>query len=216
MTDQKAAPARPVTVPYIAAWSGEAVPSHPLMASVAVLGLAYVDEKPHDRAYGVLWHRRNNTPGAGRPLFGEVHSRRQLEAMRDLKCQVCGEPADEDRDGVLWLLEDERGRWPDWPNGLVTSHPPVCLPHAREAVTACPHLARGWVAVRVGESDPVAVRGRHYAVDNDHLLPLGLGNIRLDSPRIRWTIGGQLLRSLQQCSLVGARWPACEGQTNSG
>lgn len=203
---------RPATVPYIAAWSGESVPFSTLMYSIAVPGLAYVDEKPDDRAHGVLWKRCDDAPGRGRPRFGDVHPRRQLAVMRDLGCQVCGQSADENGDGVLWVLEDNRGDWAGWPSGLMTTHPPVCLRHAREAMTACPHLATGCVAVRVGASEPVAVHGRHFAVDGERIVARGRGVVELDSPRIRWTLGGQLLRSLRECTLVDLGRPTRGGR----
>ncbi|MYZ40125.1 MULTISPECIES: hypothetical protein [unclassified Streptomyces] len=45
-------------------------------------------------------------PGRGRPEYGSVHSLRQRLAMGGLLCQICGKPADRNRDRVLWLLAE--------------------------------------------------------------------------------------------------------------
>ncbi|MFD0034848.1 hypothetical protein ACFVJK_42885 [Streptomyces sp. NPDC127172] len=194
--------ARTSTVPFIAPWSSEATPAQYLVCSALHGVLAYTDEQPDDRAFGALWNRRGSSPGVGRPEFGNIHPRRQLAAMRDLGCQVCGQPADQDDRGVLWLLEDNRNDWPDWPNELMTTHPPICLPHAREAVTACPHLVDGYVVVRVGESEPVAVYGRHYAIERGRIVPNRREVVELDSARLQWTVAGQLIRDLRRCKIV--------------
>ena len=66
-------------VPYITRWSTERT------STVRVVqrrgGIAYPHERPGDRdKYGVLWSRVINQPGHGRPLFGQVHARRQRKA----------------------------------------------------------------------------------------------------------------------------------------
>ncbi|MFC9050071.1 hypothetical protein [Streptomyces anthocyanicus] len=194
------APALPV--PYIAAWSGEPTAQRRIVCRAD--GIAYADEQPSDRdQHGVLWNGRAYARGTGRPRFGEVHPARQRDAMAHLLCQVCGTPADRNDRGTLWLLEDNRGDWPDWPDRLMTTHPPVCLRCARLAADLCPHLHGGYVAVRVRESDPCAVLGRLWA-------PTALGTPRkLDrgvvaygEPAARWVTAGQLIRSLHGCTSV--------------
>lgn len=191
-----------VPVPYIAAWSGEQTAERRLVCRAD--GIAYADEQPDDRdQYGVLWNGRARARGVGRPRFGEVHPGRQREAMAHLLCQVCGAPADRDDRGTLWLLEDNRADWSGWPDGLMTAHPPVCLPCARQAAGLCPHLRGRYVAVRVRESDACAVLGRRWA-------PTALGAPqRLDqrvipygNPAARWVTAGQLIRSLHGCTVV--------------
>lgn len=49
--------------------------------------------------------------------------------------------ADRDRRGVLWeRAQSLRGHddWPDWPEGMATAEPPICLRCAHLARTACP------------------------------------------------------------------------------
>ena len=70
-------------------------------------GIAFADETAADRdSDGILWTRITSQPGCGRPQFAVIHSLRQRRAMRRLLCQVCGQPADRNPEGVLWLLPD--------------------------------------------------------------------------------------------------------------
>ena len=137
---------RPDTVPFIAAWSGEP----PITRTVVYgsrWGIAYADETPEDRdQHGVLWNARALRQGTGRAIYGDVHPGRQRVAMDHLLCQVCGRAADRDDRGLLWLLEDTHGDWARWPEGLMTTHPPLCLPCAGKSVQMCPHLIDSSVA----------------------------------------------------------------------
>lgn len=194
------APALPV--PFIAAWSGEQTLRRRITWRPD--GIAYADEEPADRdQHGVLWRGRAGARGVGRPRYGEVHPARQRDAMEHLLCQVCGSPADQDERGTLWLLQDTRTDWPGWPEDVMTTHPPVCMPCARQAVDLCPHLHGRYAVVRVRESDPCAVVGTVWQ-------PTALGAPqRLDDrivgyqdPAARWMTAGQLVRSLHGCTLV--------------
>ncbi|MER6626786.1 hypothetical protein ABT301_00810 [Streptomyces sp. NPDC000987] len=193
---------RPNVVPYITAWSAErtVLPElvmHPRRA------IGYADETIHDRdEHGVLWARMTLAYGKGKPMWRRVHFQRQRRAMRKLLCQVCGRPADRNEQGVLWLLGDDRRAWPNWPEGMAATHPPVCLPCAQIATQLCPYLQQGFVAVRVGDSEVAAVYGERYAprppfprVEEDAIT-------HLDDPRIRWVIAAQLVRELFDCTIV--------------
>jgi hypothetical protein len=87
---------------------------------------------------GVLWALTTSSPGLGEPLYSAVHSIRQRRAMRNLLCQVCGEPAsphtapDRDDEEVLWLIGADGERWHDWPEGCLTAQPPVHSSCARD------------------------------------------------------------------------------------
>ncbi|WP_330349687.1 hypothetical protein [Streptomyces sp. NBC_00582] len=198
------APPRPDVVPFIAAWSGE-----PRLRRNVVYaargGVAFADETPEDRdQFGVLWNSRAMAPGTGRPRYGEVHPDRQCEAMRYLLCQVCGRPADRDRRGVLWLLEDNRADWDGWPNDLLTVHPPICLPCAGKAVEMCPHLVDSNVAVRVHASEVCGVYGRVWA-PSAFGYPVRTANadvVAYGTAAARWVLAGQLVRSLHGCTIV--------------
>ncbi|WP_369386481.1 hypothetical protein AB5J72_01925 [Streptomyces sp. CG1] len=94
-------------VPFIASWSSEIVGNPHVVYRLG--GIGYADEVVSDRnAEGVLMLRRPDHRGVGEPRYGKVHPGRQFQAMADLLCQVCSEPADQNHRGTLWLLEDSR------------------------------------------------------------------------------------------------------------
>ncbi|MFB7594273.1 hypothetical protein [Streptomyces sp. NPDC056160] len=200
----KAAPARPDVVPFIAVWSGEQKHRRTVVYS-GHGGIAYADEAPEDRdQHGVLWDARAEGRGTGRPQYGNVHPTRQRVAMQYLLCQVCGKPADRDDRGVLWLIENNRGDWKGWPEGQMTTHPPVCLPCAGQAVEMCPHLIDSSVAVRVRDSEACAVYGRMWS-SSAFGAPVRTANAEVVSygtTAARWVLAGQLVRSLHRCTLV--------------
>jgi hypothetical protein len=194
---------QPTVVPFIAAWSGERGILEPRVVARITGGIGYVGEVPEDRDNGVLWRRFIDRQGHGRPLYAEVHPGRQRLAMRHELCQVCGEPADRSDDGVLWLLEARRHDWKGWPNGMTTSHPPICVPCVPIARAQCRHLWSGAVVVRAGRSEVCGVYGQVYkpgpfgpqrVLDDTVLFEVG--------PEIAWTIGAQLVRVLYDCSFV--------------
>lgn len=194
---------KPATiVPFVAAWSSE-IPTEDPPVILRGSRIGYRGEVPSDRdGVGVLWLRRATSRGVGNPLYGVVHPGRQRLAMARLLCQVCGEPADQDDRGVLWLLEDERRDYEGWPEDLLTTHPPVCLGCVRKAREQCPHMWRGSTAVRVGKSDVCAVYGRRYTASRIGPLVAGADVVMFTSPLIRWTIASQLVRALSDCTIV--------------
>jgi hypothetical protein len=134
-------------VPYIATWSTEE--ALPVQVIGTPKGIGYAHELAVDRdGHGVLWAQRPSRPGSGEPIYNRVHPLRQRRAMQKLLCQVCAGPADQNRQGTLWLLRDDRGDWPDWPEKMGNTHPPLCLRCARISVRACPWLKPGFVTVR--------------------------------------------------------------------
>lgn len=193
---------RPSVVPFITSWSSEFT-DDPAVILRPHGGIGYAGEVASDRdARGVLWQRRPESPDVGRPLYGKVHSGRQRRAMADELCQVCGGPADRDDRGVLWLIEDNRDDYAGWPEDLLTTHPPICLPCVRKARAECPHMWKGSVAVRVGRSDVCAVYGRRYMLGRLGPLPVEADVVMFESPLIRWTVASQLVRALSGCTIV--------------
>jgi hypothetical protein len=190
-----------VTVPYISTWSEETT-ERPHRVLDFLGRVAYHDERPSDRdEHGVLWTRITHQPGQGQPQLGMIHSLRQREVMRDLRCQVCAGPADRNQHGVLFVVHDDRGGpddWPGWPDDMAAVHPPLCLPCARRSVRMCPHLNNTYVAVRVKHHPIVGVYGALYDPRNPHRL-LGDGIVAYDHHEIRWTIASQLVRTLHGC-----------------
>jgi hypothetical protein len=204
-----------VTVPYISTWSEETT-ERPHRVLDFLGRVAYHDERPSDRdEHGVLWNRITHQPGKGEPQLGKVHSLRQREVMRELRCQVCAGPADRNDKGVLWLLHDDRGGpddWPGWPDDMAAVHPPLCLPCARASTRMCPHLKTGFVAVRVKHCPIVGVYGALYDPRNP-ARPLGDGIVGYDMWEIRWTIASQLVRTLRGCQLTDLKSGTATRQT---
>lgn len=160
---------RSLVVPHITSWSEEQGSLTRLVVGPRGGRLPGRDPvRPGRRRHPVASDADQD--GGGRPDFGRVHPLRQRRVMRRLLCQVCGGPADKDERGTLWLLEDHRADWHGWPNGLLTAHPPVCVPCAREAVRFCPNLLAGHVAVRVGASQVCGVYGVRYLPGRPHLV----------------------------------------------
>lgn len=191
---------RRLVVPYVTKWSGEREPAVTVVERRGG-GIGYARENLLDRdECGVLWSRCSSSPGRGRPEFGKVHTMRQRRAMTRLLCQVCGEPADRDADGgVLWLWKDHRDHWRDWPEGMWSTEPPVCVPCVGQAVRLCPALRHGAVAMRVRQCPIVGVYGMCHRPGP---VASGVANIGYDSPFIGWVQADHLIRQLSDCTLI--------------
>ncbi|WP_328912668.1 MULTISPECIES: hypothetical protein [unclassified Streptomyces] len=198
------APHKPTLgVPYIATWSAEQVLKPTVVFDPRHGRIAYADEVPADRdSHGALWNRITLRPGQGTPQLGKVHSLRQRRAMRRLLCQVCAGPADLNEHGMLWLLGDYSQDWPNWPDGMATPHPPVCLPCAWKSTRACPHLTTGFAAVRVKQYPVVGVYGGIHDPRNPDQGPVIDEVVGYHHPNIRYTIAHQLVRQLLDCQPV--------------
>lgn len=191
---------RPIIAPYVTAWSTErSLPVNVITAPG--VGIAYADETLTDRDRdGVLWCRTAISPGHGRPDFGRVHPQRQRRAMLRLLCQVCGGPADQTEQGVLWLIRDFRGDWPDWPNRMGVNEPPICRTCVQTSLDRCPALRKGAVTLRARRYPVAAARGALYA---GHLPAFTeTATIALDDPKIRWLRAISLVRELNDCTIV--------------
>ncbi|WP_226961288.1 MULTISPECIES: hypothetical protein [Streptomyces] len=185
------------TVPYITQWTGEHPAATPVVARHG--RLAYADERLFDRdGDGVLWRRVPSTPGKGKPEFGAVHPLRQRVALAGLLCQICAKPADRNEDGVLWLMGDATDNPGDWPQGLETAHPPVCLPCARLSVRACPHLRQRFVALRVQRWTLAGVQGALYRPGLNGPILTGAAGLPFGDPDIDWIIATQLIARLNR------------------
>ncbi len=194
---------RRLVVPYITMWSGEREPAVTVVERRGG-GIGYARENLLDRdELGVLWSRWASSPGRGRPEFGKVHTMRQRRAMTRLLCQVCGEPATRDAEGgVLWLWKDHRSDWPEWPEGMWVTEPPVCRPCVGLAVRLCPALRAGAVAMWVREFPVAGVFGTCYRRGPGGLVSGQVANIGYDSPFIGWVQADHLIRQLWECTLV--------------
>ena len=191
-----------IIAPYITTWSAEQeIPSK--VVERPDHGIGYADELLGDRdTQGVLWQRPAVHHGVGRPEFGKVHPLRQRRAMRRLLCQVCAEPADQNDDGVLWLLRDHRDDWPGWPESMACTEPPVCVPCVAVSMRLCPALRRGAVAVRVREFEVAGVRGAFYRKGMFGPVAVEDVNLTYGDPGTSWVVASALVRELRGCTLV--------------
>jgi hypothetical protein len=166
-------------------------------------GIAYADEIAADRdELGILWTRTYSRQRDGRPEFGKVHSLRQRRAMRRLLCQVCGEPADQSGDGVLWLLPDYRGDWAGWPNRMGQVEPPICRPCVDLSLRLCPKLRRGAAIVRAREYPIAGVRGVRYEPGPTAPVMVEPVVVSFEDHAIRWIRAAGLVRELLGCTLL--------------
>lgn len=192
---------RPDIVPYVAQWSEERN-EHTVVVSRAG-GIAYADEVLQDRdENGVLWYRIGSRPGRGRPEFGNVHGLRQRRAMRRLLCQVCGCPADENENGVLWLLGQDQDDPDDWPENLETTHPPLCLLCAMASIRLCPHLTEGYVALRVWKFHVAGVWGALYEPGSPLPTVVDATGVAYDDSRLPWVRANQLIMGIDAFTVV--------------
>ncbi|TDQ04670.1 hypothetical protein [Labedaea rhizosphaerae] len=193
---------RTILAPYIVSWTEEVDPPA-RVELVPGRGIGYADEKVTDRdSHGVLWHRSAWRPYEGRPQFARIHPARQRRAMQRLLCLVCGGPADETEEGVLWLLQDHREDWKGWPNRMAVAEPPVCLPCVEVSVQKCPALRKGAVAILAGRYPVAGVRGVLYAEGPNRMpTPVEDAIVAYDSHKSRWIKAHNLVRQLGDCEL---------------
>jgi hypothetical protein len=193
---------RPGLIPYITLWTSESA-RRPCVVQHGHEGIAYADERRDDRdPRGVLWDRIPSSPGVGRPEFGKVHALRQRQSMRELLCQMCGEPVARQRTGVLWLLSREEYDPRRAPSQIETVNPPVCLPCARSSVSACPHLRKGYVALRARSFEVVGVFGARYRPGPHGPQLEGALRAEYGRPEIQWTRASKLVMRLRRYALV--------------
>ncbi|MEU7478913.1 hypothetical protein AB0A63_23205 [Lentzea sp. NPDC042327] len=165
--------------------------------------LGYATELLTDRdRHGVLWTQTVSRRGDGRPEFARVHPQRQRRAMERLLCQVCGNPADQDETGVLWLLRDFRGDWPNWPEGMASTEPPVCRPCVPLSRRLCPSLRKGVVAVRVRHHPIAGVRGSLYRPGTLAPVAVRAGDFAYDDPFVHRVLASALIRELRGCTVA--------------
>ncbi|WP_435137748.1 hypothetical protein [Actinacidiphila sp. bgisy144] len=194
---------RVAAVPAITAWSGELRRARELEFH-PILGVRFADEDPSDRIGGVLWASHREAPGEGHPQFTVIHPQRQRAAMQGLLCQVCGQVPPADERGPLWLIREEYDAWEEWPEGAITTHPPVCPPCAQLARDHCPEVGGvAYTAVRSAASALAGVHGTVYVPygTGDMLMPIK-AFVEIGDPRMRWVVAGQLGRSLHRTTVV--------------
>lgn len=201
-------------VPYITTWGqevqaamngagtrGSTVRFQQLMVPGAPLTVGYVDEAPNDRdAFGCLWQRYPIAMGKGVPYFAKIHPARQRRAMTKMLCQVCGNPANFNEDGWLWLVtHEDAARLAEGGDPRVrTGNPPVCEPCCKLAREMCPHLLKGNATVRTRGYEPWGV----YGIVADPTGSSPGHDVAYSDPRIHRTLAGQMLVVLQDVKLT--------------
>ncbi|MFJ1936803.1 hypothetical protein ACIOGZ_29615 [Kitasatospora sp. NPDC088160] len=197
-------------VPYVTIRHGESPERPPVVYTTnghgVSVGIGYAEERDEDRdRRSVLWERLTANPD-GAPRYRYTHARRQGECLDDLRCQVTYADADENKLGVLFLLEDARSRADipaGWPEGVRTLHPPLSLEGAAYSVLACRHLAEGWAAVRVTDPDvEFGYRGTLYRPSPDGPIPFRSAAIAYDDPLVGWLVASAQEAVLHGCTIV--------------
>lgn len=139
-----AAAGSPLRVPYVIAWSGEAV-AHPLVFSASHYSdgprLTYIDPRPSDWVDGVL-RARIRTSRRGEPMWRMLNVARQWECMRGLLCQVCGGSGIDPATGRIWWVLTETGFRATSADGGHTNAPPTCPKCIPESLAYCPQLRK--------------------------------------------------------------------------
>lgn len=186
--------------PYITPWSGEAVD-----ASVIVYGprggIGYAEETRWDRDInGVLWTRRALARGAGTPDYAAVHPQRQRLCMGGGLCQVRREPAHENAQGSLWLLDEETAD--EVSRGRPVGAPPICAACVPVALERCPELRKGYTLLRVGTPVVTGVHGTVYKPSRGLPVAGKKRYVPYGGPRAPWVLAGQLYAHLRDCTPV--------------
>ncbi|MEE1820988.1 hypothetical protein PUR61_02045 [Streptomyces sp. BE20] len=199
-------------VPAVTLWSGESrtgeiVLQHSGASAfrpARVLGVGYADERGADRdAMGVLIQRRLQAPGWGTARLKLVHPARQYRFMAGELCQGCGGDPDRTAAGTLWLMPRPDAAPLGWPEGARVEHPPICLPCALRSRGACPEgRRRGWVSVRVGDSELSHVAGPVFSERDGRPVEVGQGVLSYDDPGLGWITATRWLRTLWDCTPV--------------
>lgn len=190
-------------VPYITAWTAEAVPQPEVKRVVRIggEGIGYEGEDPvTDRRHEALWVRSALAQGRGRPDFRRISSPRQKRAVKYELCQVCGETvlgwrADE---RILYLLGGDA----PITEGETTAAPPVHPFCAIEATENCPPLRQGHAAALVEYNPLWGVAGVVYdpvtlaPLPNPGKRPGELQHVHVSTKEIRWTLANFTVVSL--------------------
>ncbi|MET8696939.1 hypothetical protein ABZV65_30865 [Streptomyces bauhiniae] len=195
-------------MPYVLPRTGELGP--PARVTVTPAGVRYhdpaLDETSRDDD-GALWEVRAGAPTGPPAYTAELHPARQREAMENLLCAGCREPADRGPDGMLWLLP-LLGAGPDtrW-EGVRTAIPPMCAACAEVAPTVCPVLGDGHVELRVREADLIGVRGTLHPRPGEPGDPDPDALVLHDTPDLRFVVARQAVRELRRVTVVRQQRP---------
>ncbi len=192
-------------VPYVVSWSRE----HPCWEDALAVDwdsgrprLGYRTYLPGDRdRTGVLRVRMLGRPGVGEAELASLHPWRQWDCMANLRCQVCRGAADRNEDGFLfigWPGEDDP---PGWPEGALTTQPPVCLKHAQLSRRLCPH-APHFVGLRSRVPRLWGVNGVAYTMTGHGWECRGDVSLPFGHEGLDCVLASHLVRQLKQVKVV--------------
>jgi hypothetical protein len=159
-------------VPYVIAWSGEAVEQplafmndagesrrdfcEPMVFLRERARLSYVDPHPSDWVNGLL-RARVGQDRSGEPLWRMLNTHRQWLCMMLGLCQVCGESAmDLETSRMWWVITETAFRATDAGEGL-TNAPPTCPACIPESLALCPQLRKSSAVYTAAHAEPVGV-----------------------------------------------------------
>lgn len=166
-------------VPWVARWTQEKLVDKYGVSIVRDKGgyhlrVGYADGNESREASGVLWQREGLQRG-GEPMFGDVSTYRQRDAMNRGKCQVCGTVITSKL--KPWIIEkfeieagrlDRIARGQDWHDYHLTTTPPVCEDCIPLAAELCPHLKKhGYQILDVLEYEVWGVFGEVVFLEKD-------------------------------------------------
>jgi hypothetical protein len=176
----------PSLVPWVALWTSES----DSMKSIAIAPYGVMGERD---SQGIYWVEYGNSPRVGNPLFGCVHTRRQVESMKTPKCQVCGEKLSHP---FYWILNKLDSQLLN-KKTIFTQTPPVCEKCIPVAITECPHL------ISMGKDVPVVKVSQYSCIGayGDLILP-GIGArkhtvVKYGSDLLPFFCGRQMIVELQ-------------------
>lgn len=173
-------------VPWVALWTSESKN----MKSIPYGPKGIIGKKD---SHGIYWAEYGTSPGVGEPLFGMIHTRRQVESMRTPKCQVCGENLIRP---FYWILNKLDSMLLD-KKTIFTQTPPVCRRCVDVSIELCPHL-------KSMDNVPVLEVAQYSCVGayGDLLLPGQKPKkhhaIKYGDPTIPYFCGRQLIVELQK------------------
>ncbi|MBG0831580.1 hypothetical protein HS041_27995 [Planomonospora sp. ID67723] len=154
-----------IPVPYVLAYSGEAVRQRLTFApdpSCGELRLSHQDPRPRSD-----WHRgvllaRVRTNRRGQIMWRHLNRRRQWECMTKDLCQVCKGPAADSRTGRLWWVITETGFRASSDSGGLTNAPPTCRPCIPTSLQWCPQLQKSAAVYTVAAAESAGVLADIY------------------------------------------------------
>ncbi|WP_214409875.1 hypothetical protein [Sphaerisporangium fuscum] len=203
---------RPLRVPYVIAWSGEAV-THPLMFTEhGVRRLTYIDARPSDWVDGML-RARTGVDRGGEPVWRALNVHRQWLCMEALLCQVCGASGRHlDTGRIWWVVTETAFRAIDVASGL-TNAPPTCPACVPDSLASCPQLRKSSAVYTVAVAEPVGVLAEVFEPGPDGMARRTGHNefVRFDEPgRHPYILATQLVVRLEDMRPAGTPEPRAE------